>query len=235
MSEKNSLLWAWIVVAFATGLVLGGGGVYLAKGGVSKKDCISLYPPKAKEVGGDWLVKIDDYAIPKSEFEAGFKLLFSQIPESQRLNLPNEKTLKAQYLDSLQSEYVLTIKALKEGIQNSDEAKALINSSLRGAIYRLYLKKNSPQDESVFKPSKVEIEEYYAKNKAQFEKLGWKADQIRRYAEQDLAQRKMQEWIARFVMAKKEEFKIEKNKQLLEKIGVGDSLGIENIQPLPQK
>jgi hypothetical protein len=36
-------------------------------------------------------------------------------------------------------------------------------------------------------------------------------------------------------MAKKEEFKIEKNKQLLEKIGVGDSLGIENIQPLPQK
>lgn len=234
MAEKKFGWWL-MSLAFAIGLLAGGGIVYFLTSGKKGGNTVSLYPPKAKEIAGkDWLVKIDDYVITKEEFETGYQILLSEIPESQRLNLPDENILKAQYLDTLQSEYVLTITALKEGLHKTPEANVLINSAIRGAIYRLYLKKNSPKDVSVFKPTKVEIEEYYMRNKSQFEKLGWKADQIKRYAEQDIAQKKIQEWVARFVLSKKEEFKIEKNKKLLEKLGISDVTSSQLIPNLPR-
>ncbi len=63
-----------------------------------------------------------------------------------------------------------------------------------------------------------------------------KADQIKRYAEQDIYNRKVQEWIAQFVASKKEEFKLEKNKEALEKLGISSTLPQLNLQQnLPQK
>jgi putative nucleotidyltransferase with HDIG domain len=49
---------------------------------------------------------------------------------------------------------------------------------------------------------------------------GLKAEQIKAYAEQDLYNRKLQEWIAAFVTSKRQEFKIEKNEALMEKLGI---------------
>ncbi|MGC8765248.1 MAG: hypothetical protein ACP5QT_05115, partial [Brevinematia bacterium] len=191
MSEKSSNFWLFVVVSFVCGLAIGVGAAFLItsiskKGVVAGEGSISLYPPKADSVKDDWLVKIDGYAIRKSEFEQGYKLFLSQVPESQRLNLPNESVLKYQFLENLQAQYILTIKALQDGIHKTDEGKFYINSAVRQAIYQLYLKNNLPKDENVFKPTKVELEEYYNRNRAQFEKLGMKADQIKRYAEQDI-------------------------------------------------
>ncbi len=238
MSEKNSKIWLWVALSFVLGLVIGGCVIYFipVKKAISSAGNISLYPPKANTVKDDWLVKIDGYAIRKSEFEQGYRMFLSQIPESQRLNLPNESVLKFQFLENLQAQYILTIKALESGIQNTEEGKFYIASAIRQAIYQLYLKNNLPKDENVFRPTKVEIEEYYNKNRVQFEKLGMKADQIKRYAEQDIYNRKVQEWIAQFVASKKEEFKLEKNKEALEKLGISSTLPQLNLQQnLPQK
>ncbi len=92
MNEKNNLIIA-IGLSFVVGLVIGGAIIFFAFGKKANAN-ISLYPTKASEVGNDWLVKIDGYAISKNEFEEGYKFFLSQIPEQQRINLPNESILK---------------------------------------------------------------------------------------------------------------------------------------------
>ncbi len=122
-------------------------------------------------------------------------------------------------LENFISQYVLTVKALNSGIYNTPDSKLAVRLALRDTIYKLYLK-SMIKDESIFKPTKAEIEEYYMKNRQQFEKMGLKAEQIKAYAEQDLYNRKLQEWIAAFVTSKRQEFKIEKNEALMEKLGI---------------
>ncbi len=227
MSEKNNLVIA-IGLSFVVGLVIGGAIIFFTFGKKANAN-ISLYPAKASEVGNDWLVKIDGYAISKNEFEEGYRFFLSQIPEQQRINLPNESILKYQVLENFISQYVLTVKALDSGIYNTPDSKLAVRLALRDTIYKLYLK-SMIKDESIFKPTKAEIEEYYMKNRQQFEKMGLKAEQIKAYAEQDLYNRKLQEWIAAFVTSKRQEFKIEKNEALMEKLGIPTVPPTVNLQ-----
>ncbi|MCX7820429.1 MAG: hypothetical protein N2258_01990 [Brevinematales bacterium] len=227
MNVKKELLIP-IGLSFIVGLVIGGAIIFFTFGKKANAN-ISLYPQKANEVGNDWLVKIDGYAISKSEFEEGYKFFLSQIPEQQRVNLPNESVLKYQVLENFITQYVLTVKALNSGIYNSPDSKLAIKLALRDAIYKLYLK-SAIKDESIFKPTKAEIEDYYMRNRAQFEKMGLKAEQIKMYAEQDLYNRKLQEWIATFVNSKRQEFKIEKNDALMEKLGIPTAPPTLNLQ-----
>ncbi len=72
------------------------------------------------------------------------------------------------------------------------------------------------------------------RNKEQFEKMGLKAEQIKRYAEQDLYNRKLQEWLAAFVNTKRQEFKIEKNEDLMKKLGIPTVPPALNLQGIQQ-
>jgi len=235
MSAKNNLLWLWLGISFVVGLVVGGGGIYFVTGGMAAKTgYVSVYPPKASSVGNDWLVKLDGYAIRKSEFETGYKFYLSQIPEAQRVNI-NEAALKYQFLESLQAQYILTLKAIESGVLNTEEANFYVSYSLRDSIYKFYLNNSLPKDKNVFLPTKVQIEEYYRMYRPQFEKMGMKAEQIKKYAEQDIYNLNLQKWVMQFINSKKEEFKIEKNKENLDKIGISDTMPQLNLQNPIQK
>ncbi len=217
-------------ISFLIGLVIGGAIIFFTYGKKASAN-ISLYPPKSSQVGSEWLVKIDGYAISKKDFDEAYKYLISQIPEQQRINLPNESLIKYQVLETLISQYVLVVKALNSGIYNSEENKMLINYAVRESIYKVYLN-SAIKDPAVFKPTKAQIEEFYVQNKDQFEKLGWKADQIKMYAEQQIYNKNLQEWMAKFVTSTKEEFKIEKNSNLMEKLGIPSTPPAVNPQGL---
>ncbi len=225
MDEKKLNLWMFLVISFIVGIVIGGGLVFILKGGSTGADSVSLYPPKS---GSDWLIKIDDYVITKSEYEEGFKYFLNQIPEAQRANLPPDT--KKLYFDNLLSQYIITIKALNEGLAKSKEGQLLLKTAIRQAVYQIYISKNLPADKSAFYPSKIEIDDYYLKNKAQFDRMGLKTDQIKQYATQELSQQKMQLWVQGFVAQMKENFKVLRNNDLLQQEGI--SLQQQNNQIL---
>lgn len=232
MGEKKLDFWLFVAGAFVVGLLAGGGILLLTQGGGPVgKGVISLYPTKASAAGNDWLVKIDDYAITKAEFEEGYKYFLAQVPEAQRASLPDESVIKRQYFENLIAQYVIDIKALNDGIHKSPEGELLLKTALRQAIYQIYLQKNLPQDKSGFMPSKVEIDQYYMQNKAQFDKLGMKADQIKQYAIQEISQRKMQEWVATFIATKKESFKVQRNESLIQKDGLNGMTTTPSLFP----
>jgi len=220
MEEKtvNSNIWLYVVLGFIAGILIGGGITLALRGGSTPGDTISLYPPKSSAVGNDWLIKIDDYAVTKSEFEEGYKYFMSQIPEQQRASLPPDT--KRLFFENLLSQYIINLKALKEGLPKTREGQLLLRTAIRQAIYQIYLTKNIPQDKSIFMPSQIEINDYYMRNKAQFDKLGMKSDQIKQYAIQELSQQKMQMWVQGFVAQAKESFKVERNNDQLEQVGI---------------
>ncbi len=222
MEEKvntlNSNVWLYVVIGFIVGVLIGGGVTLALRGGSVSGDSISLYPPKSSLVGGDWLIKIDDYAVTKSEFEEGYKYFLNQIPEQQRANLPPDT--KRLFFENLLSQYIINLKALKEGLPKTREGQLLLRTAIRQAIYQIYLTKNIPQDKNIFMPSQIEINDYYMRNKAQFDKLGLKSDQIKQYAIQELSQQKMQLWVQGFVAQAKESFKVERNNAQLKQLGI---------------
>lgn len=221
MSEKNNTNWLFISLALVVGIIIGGGATYLLKSGSGssgKAGSVNVYPSKAN--GSEWLVKIDDYVITKPEFEDGLRYFMAQIPEQQRANLPNEAYIKKQYLDSLIGQYVIVLKAANDGSLNTKESQFIMSAAVRQAIYNFYLQKFIPQDKSAFIPSQAEINQYYNQNKAQFDRMGASADQIKQYAINDLGQRKLQLWVSDFIEQAKESYKIQRNTDVLQKEGI---------------
>lgn len=218
--QKIKESWQIYAGTLMVGIILGGLIVLLLKGnGGFIAGGINPYPPKASEVGGDWLAKIDDYAISKADFAEGYKYFISQIPEAQRSKLPDESVIKKQYFDNLVGQYVITIKALNEGIASTKEGQMLLKTALRQAVYQIYLNKNMPQDPAVFMPSKIEIDQFNQQYMSQFDKLGYSAEQRRQAAIQQLSQTKMQQWAAEFVNQTKENYKVQRNVEQMNKEG----------------
>lgn len=227
MAEKNSNLWLFIVGALIIGVLAGGGTTFLLLKTNKVSDTLdvqSILPVKANNSVSDWLVKIDDYIITKSEFEDGFQYYMTQIPDSQRANLPSESVIKRQFLDNLIAQYVINLKAINEGIPASKEGQFLLKAALRQAIYSIYLQKSIPQDKSAFTPTKIELDQIYKQYEQQFNQRGWNADQRKQYMNQvvapQLSQQKLQNWVSEFVGIAKENYKIKRNEELILKEGI---------------
>jgi hypothetical protein len=216
-------IWLYITAALIMGILIGGGVVYFLNGGNGGAGMLSMYPPKSST---DWLVKIDDYVITKADFEAGYQALLAQIPADKKANLPPD--MKKQYFESLLKEYILSIKALNDGLQKVPENQTLLKSYVRRFLSNMYLQKCAPQDRSGFIPSKMEIENFYSQHKADFDKSGMKGDQIKQVIVQELERQKEQAWIESLVNTVKETIKVERNKSglLLE--------GVSSDNPNPQ-
>lgn len=213
--KENTMILAGALVL---GLLIGGGIMFFVKGGGNGS--VNLYPTTSAQVGGDWLVKIDDYAIGKNEFDTGFKMAMNLYPEQQKAAYP-EGFWKQQYLDNLISQYVITLQAMKSGKFEQKEPKIYLQAAIRQAVYQIYLLQNIPQDNSGFAPSNDEISQYVAQNSTQMDRMGLNSEQRKMYAVQDLKNRKMKMWEAQFVERTKENFKIQRNDALLQKEGVG--------------
>jgi hypothetical protein len=229
MDNKN--IWLYLTGALIAGILIGGGVVYFVSGGLGGNGNLSLYPPKSSP---DWLAKIDDYVITKADFEAGYQQVLSQIPEEKRPFIRPD--MKKQYFESLLKEYILCIKALNDGVQKVPENQIVLKSYIRQLLSNMYLQKNAPADKSVFMPSKMEVDAYFAQNKADLDKSGMKSDQLKQYIVQVLGRQKEQAWIESVVSTVKETIKVERNNSGLLQEGVtADSPQAPQLFPQPQQ
>ncbi len=226
MDDKKNLMWSFVIGALIIGILVGGGVSYLLLKTVKSggTDSVSFLPEKLNSGLSDWLVKIDDYMITKSEFQADYQYFISQIPDSQKASLPSENALKKQFLDNMIGQYVIVIKALNDGTVQSKEGQLLLKTALRQAVYQIYLQKYIPQDKSSFLPSKIELDQIYKKYEDQFKKSGMNEQQRKNYMDQvitpQLSQQKLQSWVADFVNVAKESYKIKRNEDLILKEGI---------------
>jgi hypothetical protein len=209
--------WQIYAITLMIGIVLGGAVIFAVKGSGFSAGGINPYPQKSSEVGGDWLVKIDDYAISKAEFDNGLQIYLSQLPAEYR---GRENLFKKEYFDSLIGQYVITIKALNDGFLNDKENQLLIKTALRSVIQNYFIQKNAPKDPSAFMPSKLEIDQFNVQYSSQFDKLGYSADQRRQAAVQELQKRNFQKWAVDYMNQVKENYKIQRNNDELNKLGI---------------
>ncbi len=228
MDNKKMNLWMFLVIAFIAGILIGGGTAYILKGGASGSGYINLYPPKS---GSEWLVKIDDYVITKADFEEGYKYLLSQIPPERQNNLPPDT--KKQYFESMINQYIMTIKALNEGILKSPVNSVILDNYIRQVLAQLYIQKNLPLDKSSFVPSKMEMDEFYNQHKAELDRAGMKSDQLKQVIVQEIERQKQQVWLQQFMAQVRETIKIQRNNDLLQQEGISMQPQNNLILPMP--
>ena len=226
MDNKN--FWLYLTSALIAGILIGGGVVYFINGGTGGSGMISMYPPKSSP---DWLAKVDDYVITTNDFETGFRALLAQIPEDKKANLPPD--MKNQYFESLLKEYILSIKALNEGIQKKPENDAMLKSYIRRFLSNLYLQMNAPVDKSQFIPSKADIDNFYSQHKPELDRSGMKSDQLKQVIVQELERQKEQAWIEELVNNIKISIKVEKNNEALLKEGISSQQMNKPLLSLP--
>ncbi len=225
------------VLSLVLGLLVGGLTVFFVSTGLNQSfsasknsSVISLYPKTADTVQKDWLVKIDNYVIPKKEFEELYDYTLQTL-KKQGANLsqmPSEGVIKGQLLESLISQYAIVVQALKDGIVAEKDSHQLLEMQLRQAIQQLYLQKLMPTDRSQFMPSKVEINQFYEQNKSELAKRGYSSQQVKQLANEELFKRKTQIWIQKTVEEVKEKYKIERNTALIKQLGINTDLPTQN-------
>ena len=246
----NPMAAVFMAISLIVGAGIGGGVVLLLKSGSkvsiaagSGLGVIDLFPAKASEVGDNWVVKIDDYAVTKSEYEDGvkeafklYKAQYDQLPAEQKaqIPMPEENAFKKQYMDLLLNQYIVTLKAFSDGVFSSKSSQILLKSSIRQALIQLYMQQKVT-DQSIFIPSKVEIDQYYKQNKAQFDSTGASATQIKEYINQTLSRQKLQEWQAQFLAQSKEGVKVIRNPSLSQGQGSTMQSPTSGLIPLTNK
>lgn len=212
--------------AFVVGLLAGGGIMFAVKGGgvkMSGESGVSIMPVKAKDAGSDWVIKIDDYVITRSEYESGakeaykqYKAQYDQLPADQKMKVPvyDEATVKKVYLENLLQQYIVVLKAMGESGFNTAENMLVIKSGLRQLVMQQYLLTKAP-NQKTFEPTNDEVNKYYTQNRAQLEATGMPMSQLIEAIKRQLAQQKQQEWLAGFVGQVKENFKVTRNTDVL--------------------
>lgn len=226
MDNKN--FWLYLIAALIAGILVGGGVVYFLNGNTGGTGSLNMYPPKSS---ADWLAKIDDYVITKADFDQGFMALMAQIPEDKKAGLPQD--IKAQYFESLLKEYILSIKALNDGLQKDPTNQIMLKSLVRRYLSNLYLQKSAPLDKSGFMPSKMEMDAYYTQHKEELDKSGMKSDQMKQYIAQDIERQKEQAWIEQLVTTLRDSIKVQRNNAALLSEGV-TLTPVNNSQLSPQ-
>ena len=228
MNENKGMWIGIIIAAFIVGGFAGFGLSLLGTKPLSSKGTISLYPPTVSQAHGQWLAKIDNYVITKSEFDEGISFLISQMPESQKAQIKDPATLKKLYFDTLINQYIVTIEALKKGILDKKDTRLLLTAAIRQAVYQVYLNQQVT-DPSSFTPTEIELNQAYQQYGAQMRKMGYPASQIKGILKQQLSQQKLKRWEQQFVAAARDQYKIEKNEKLLSKEGIEENSGLPGL------
>ncbi|MFN4215972.1 MAG: hypothetical protein ACK4HQ_01015 [Brevinematales bacterium] len=208
-----------LVVGIVIGLVVGlVGGAFLMKILSSQRDgafALEMVNPLPKTKATNWMAKVGEYVITQEDLEKGIELFLSQVPAAQRSQFINNPSLKSQILEELINQYVVVMEASKDKNFDNPENRFLLQAATRQAIYQLYLKSHLPSDTSVFLPSEAEINAFYDQNRAQLSRMNIPASQMKQFIQQELGNRKLQEWVARYVMQLREAYPIKRNTEVM--------------------
>ncbi len=202
-------LWLGVLLGFLVGL--GVGLVPFFVGGQKTNPSLAMFSPLHSTKATNWVAKVGEYVITQEDLEWGVLLFLEQVPANQRAQLMNSPELKAQLLEEFINQYVVVLEALKDKSFDTPDTRFLIQASVRQAVYQLYLRKRLPADTSVFLPTDAEINAFYEQNKAQLSKMNIPASQMKQFIQQELGNRKLQEWASRYVMQLREAYPIQRN------------------------
>ena len=187
---------------------------------------------------GEWVAKIDGETITLDELNT---LYYAQ--HQHLLNVTKEDidkyakdpdlikripTLNKQFfLEELIKQRLIYNKAVKDGLLDNKEVKAVIQIAREGAVVQSYVKEKFKDD---IKISDEEIEAFYTQERNKRYR-GVPIDQAEKHIKQYLLSRKMQKKLMALVESLRDESVIEKNEAVLKKVPGGidesDESGIE--------
>lgn len=203
-----------VVIGLIVGLV---GGAFLMNSLSSQNagTILEMFNPLPKTKATNWVAQVGEYTITQDDLDRGLELFLSQVPAAQRAQILNNPSLKAQLLEEFINQYVVMMEALKDKNFDTPENRFLVQASIRQTVYQLYLKNHLPADTSVFLPTEAEINAFYDQNRAQLSRMNIPASQMKQFIQQELGNRKLQEWAARYVMQLREAYPIKRNTQVM--------------------
>lgn len=174
---------------------------------------------------GEWVAKIDGETITLEELNT---LYYAQ--HQHLLNVSKEEidryaqdpallkripTLNRKFfLEELIKQRLIYNKAVKDGLLDQKEVKAVVQIAREGAVVQSYVKEKFKDD---IKISNEEIEAFYLKERNRRYR-GVPIDQAEKHIKQFLLSRKMQKKLMGLVESLRDESIIEKNETVLEKV-----------------
>jgi hypothetical protein len=174
---------------------------------------------------GEWVAKIDGETITLDELNT---LYYAQ--HQHLLNISKEEidryakdpdlvkripTLnKKFFLEELIKQRLIYNKAVKDGLLDQKEVKAVIQIAREGAVVQTYVKEKFKDD---IKISNEEIEAFYLQERNKRYR-GVPIDQAEKHIKQFLLSRKMQKKLMSLVESLRDESVIEKNEAVLKKV-----------------
>jgi len=224
--------WVNALIGFGAGIVLGV-VVMIVVQPLEDKSVGSfstlVNPLPSKKQPTNWLAQVGPYWISATDVDKGLELFLAQLSPQQRAQLQNNPDIKSQLLEEFINQYVVLLEAMKDKNFQTPENQYLIQASVRQAVYQLYIRNHLPKDTMVFLPTEAEINAFYEQNKAQLSKLNLPAAQLKLYIQQEIGNRKLQQWAESYVRQLRESYPIKRNQALL-----GQSAPLAPL-PLQQK
>lgn len=206
--------WLGVIIGFIVGVLGGIGGMLLV---MPKTDpIVTMFSPLPQvKKTTNWVAQVGEYVITTEDLDKGLELFLSQVSADQRSKVLNNPQLKAQLLEEFINQYVVLLTAIKDKSFDTPENRYLIQASVRQAVYQLYLRNRLPSDTSMFLPSEAEINAFYEQNRAQLSRMNIPAAQMKQFIQQELGNRKLQEWAARYVQQLREGYPIKRNTAIM--------------------
>lgn len=143
----------------------------------------------------NWLLEINGVKFPTKGLEIGLETLENNLKKSD-ISKVEQQQLKARFVQTYIDQSAILAHSYKELLENP-EIDILLQEFLRQAATQFWLENQMKKDPSAIVPSQDDINKYYQENSERLLRLGLSANQIKSYTEQELRQKKLQEWTFR--------------------------------------
>ncbi|MGL5721651.1 MAG: hypothetical protein ACRCY4_04550 [Brevinema sp.] len=176
---------------------------------------------QAEELNDTILAKVENIAIPISDFSNAYEAVQRTLPPQQlAVYKQQEGAFKAEVLETMINQYVTVAQALKEGFLDDPENMRAMQGAMNAALQQLYVSKNIPTNANAFAPSTPEIDQAYRQYGTQMRAQGMSAQQSRDYIVTQISQQKQQVWMAGFMRKIREGYRVERNTAVIEAQGI---------------
>ncbi|MGL4367808.1 MAG: hypothetical protein ACRCTQ_05980 [Brevinemataceae bacterium] len=189
---------------------------------VHARNAVKLYMDtwfvKPAEEYQDWFIDINGLKFPSSGVEAGLKALDDNLKKGS-VSTAERIQIRERYIQTYIDQS--TILALTyEDILKNPELDLLMQEFLRQVAAQLWLEEELKKDPKSSVPTQDEIDAYYVQNSDRLIRLGLSAAQIRSYTEQELRQKKLQEWTSAKLRSIRELTEVNINPVIRKKLGM---------------
>lgn len=151
--------------------------------------------------GEEWLLEVNGIKLPSYGMEVGLNSLNDTL-QNAKISNAEKKQVKSRFIQSYLDQSMILALSYQDLINNPD-LDVLLQEFLRQAATQLWLENQIIKNPSAIEPTEDELNSYYLQHSERLLRLGLSASQIKEYTEQELKQKKVQEWTEQQIAAVK--------------------------------